>query len=125
MDPRVRRICELIEDESLVRLSVSEIAGRVNLSASRARHLFRLQTGTTIAQIRREIRLRKAVALLRESFLTIKEIAMRLGYSDTSHFSGAFKKSFRLAPNQVRRSRATLGKLPSRRRNAAARNGNK
>jgi AraC-like DNA-binding protein len=47
--------------------------------------------------------MREAEVLLRETFLTVKEIRALVGVRDESHFMRNFKKSFKLTPMQYRR----------------------
>jgi AraC-like DNA-binding protein len=46
-----------------------------------------------------------AVQLLDHSFLSIKEIAGRIGYTDQAYFSNDFKKFYRLSPGEWRKKK--------------------
>jgi AraC-like DNA-binding protein len=44
------------------------------------------------------IRLKRAAQLLRESGMSVTEIAYNVGFKDPSHFSKLFKKQFGVSP---------------------------
>jgi hypothetical protein len=48
------------------------------------------------------LRLEQAKTLLEESFLSVKEIRVRVGFGDESHFARDFKTHFGLTPTQYR-----------------------
>ena len=48
-------------------------------------------------------RLAVAANLLRQSSLSISEIALNVGYTDHSKFSNAFKKKYNLTPSEYKR----------------------
>jgi AraC-like DNA-binding protein len=50
-----------------------------------------------------------AATLLTSTFLTVKEIMVRVGFSDESHFVRYFKRSYGMTPTQYRR----LNRRPS------------
>jgi AraC family transcriptional regulator, arabinose operon regulatory protein len=80
---------------------MAELAGRVNLSTSRFRHLFAAQTGLPPSQYLRRMRLRRARLLLERSFLSVKEVMALVGYNDPSHFSRDFKQFHGVLPSIV------------------------
>jgi AraC-like DNA-binding protein len=82
----------------------TELADLVNLSGSRLRHLFKQETGTTPAQYLKAIRLKKAAALLRSTFMSIKEIAMSVGLTTASYFVREFRRSYGMTPTEFRKS---------------------
>jgi len=49
-------------------------------------------------------RMRHAVTMLRDSDLSITEIAIQLGYSDSAHFTRAFRRWTCVAPSKYRRN---------------------
>jgi transcriptional regulator GlxA family with amidase domain len=49
-----------------------------------------------------EVRLQQSKALLKQSNLSIAEIAFAVGYQDTSHFSALFKRVNAITPNEYR-----------------------
>lgn len=53
------------------------------------------------------IRLKRAAQLLKESGLTITEIAFQVGFRDSSHFSKLFKKQFGLTPKEYSKMSGT------------------
>jgi transcriptional regulator GlxA family with amidase domain len=79
------------------------IAGTLNLSASRLRHLFSAQIGLSPGQYMKLIRLQQAKGLLESSFLTVKEIASRVGARDVSHFVRNYKAVYGETPGDARR----------------------
>ena len=81
---------------------LAQIAARVNLSASRLRHLFAQQTGTSVVHYLKERRLALAHDLLRNSFLLVKEVAAAVGINDVSHFSRDYKARYGQTPRQSR-----------------------
>ena len=53
-------------------------------------------------QYLRKLRMERALELLETSLLSIKEIAAKVGYNDSSHFMREFKKSYGSTPSQYR-----------------------
>ena len=103
MDRRVKKVLATIEDNLHSKLQVKELSQSVNLSPSRLHHLFKAQIGTSIAQYIKLMRLQRAKGFLETSFLTVKEITIRVGLNDESRFVQDFKKAYGLTPAQYRR----------------------
>lgn len=64
---------------------------------------FKEQFGTTIFGFIHNLRMSLAKKLLLGTNKTAKEIAYESGYSSPQHFSNAFKKSFGMSPNSIRK----------------------
>ena len=109
MDRRIEVVISNMEDQPAKGWQTSELADLVNLSGSRLRHLFKQETGTTPAQYLKTIRLRKAAALLRTTFMSIKEIALSVGLTTASYFVREFRKSYGMTPTEFRHSVAKFG----------------
>src|SRR5688572_487062 len=102
MDRRVQIVRAAIEADFRRAWNSEELARLVNLSASRLRHLFKAETGTTPAQYLKSVRMREAQKLLMTTFLSVKEIMHRVGITDESHFGHEFRKTYGLAPSKFR-----------------------
>jgi AraC-like DNA-binding protein len=92
-----------------------EIAIRLNLSASRLRHLFKERTGWSPGQFAKERKLWKARKILQETFCSVKESAAMAGFSDLSHFVRDYKTRFGCRPSETPvRARGQLAKSANR-----------
>jgi transcriptional regulator GlxA family with amidase domain len=85
-------------------VSTEELARFVNLSESRFRALFTSRLGITPARYMKALRLRQADVLVRESFMTIKEVMAATGFNDESHFLRDYKDCYGCCPS-VRRGK--------------------
>jgi len=65
---------------------------------------FKAATGKTPLRYLQEIRIANARDLLKNSNLNILEVAQRVGYQDTAHFSALFKSLTRMTPSAFRKS---------------------
>jgi AraC family transcriptional regulator, arabinose operon regulatory protein len=102
VDPRVQRIFELIAEKVERPLALEELSHQVNLSVSRLRHLFKAETGITPSQYLKRRRLEKAGELAATTFLSVKEIMVRVGMRDESHFVRDFQRRHGLSPRRYR-----------------------
>ena len=102
MDERIQIVRATIRTEFGRVLDLEELARLVNLSPSRLRHLFKMETGKTPAQYLKSVRMQEAHVLIRTTFLSVKEIRNRVGISDDSHFAHDFKKAYGLSPSTYR-----------------------
>jgi transcriptional regulator GlxA family with amidase domain len=91
------------------KLTISELSAIVGLSPSRFAHLFRLATGVSPVRYLHEMRMCHAQELLRATALPVSEVMRRVGWSDASHFSKAFRRRFGIGPRGYRHARATAG----------------
>lgn len=108
MDRRVEKVVELIKKEDIEHApSLKELARSMNLSYSRLRHLFKSEMGVTPTQYLRLLRMRQTQELLETTYLSVKEIMVRLGINDESHFLRGFKREFGLTPTEYRMQRAS------------------
>jgi AraC family L-rhamnose operon transcriptional activator RhaR len=66
------------------------------------RQQFRSQTGMTINQYQRQVRICHAQYLLQHSRLMVSEISMRCGFEDSNYFSVVFTRETGMTPSQWR-----------------------
>ena len=85
-------------------ISLEELADTFGYSVAHCSRLIRQETGTGFAALTRRIRMNLAVALLRETGLTISEISERVGYQTPESFIRAFEKETGMSPTRFRRS---------------------
>lgn len=102
LDPRITWAVGYMHAHLGDALSISELAERVNLSASRFRALFTTQIGLAPATYLQRLRLRRARLLVERTFLSIKEVMVLVGYNDPSHFSRDFRRQHGQPPSAFR-----------------------
>jgi AraC-like DNA-binding protein len=85
-------------------LDLTGIASAAGISVRYVQSLFQA-TGSTAQQFIREQRLRHAADLLANQYkkVTVTEIALAAGFSNSSHFAAAFKQLFDCTPSEYRR----------------------
>lgn len=113
MDRRIELVIAKLKTDPASAWDFTVLAVLVNLSPSRFRHLFKQETGTTPAQYLKEVRLRRAAKLLRNTFLQIKQILKQVGLGSNAHFVHDFRKLYGMTPTSYRR---TIGRNAKRQR---------
>jgi AraC-like DNA-binding protein len=98
LDKRVEKIIQMMREDVRGELSLSEFAQSVNLSVWRLCHIFKSDVGMPPMRYLRLLRMERAKALLESSFLSVKEIAYRVGLNDESHFVRDFKSTYGSSP---------------------------
>ncbi|MFJ3058867.1 helix-turn-helix transcriptional regulator [Herbaspirillum sp. NPDC087042] len=86
--------------------SIADIARQCNMSTSYFMRAFKKTTGKTPHQWMLSQRIALAQDYLRNSGLTLAEVATRCNFSDQSHFSRAFNHSLGMSPSAWRRQAA-------------------
>lgn len=87
-----------MRDDVRGELSLTEFAQSVNLSVWRLCHIFKSDVGMPPIRYLRLLRMERAKVLLESSFLSVKEIAFRVGLNDESHFVRDFKSTYGYSP---------------------------
>lgn len=102
-DTMVRRVLKELRSRFNEKLSPTELARQQGLTPRHVQRRFKTATGKTLQQTLLEIRLEQARKLLRESPLTIAEVAMETGFSDINRFPAYFRKRYGDTPRNFRR----------------------
>jgi AraC-like DNA-binding protein len=99
---RIQPILKLIEDDYTRPLSLDEMAGTAHLSRSHCCALFQLALGTTPIAYRNNRRLMEGQRLLRNTTLTVREIAYRVGFRSVQEFDRLFRREVGMPPRAFR-----------------------
>lgn len=100
---RIDVIIAYMETDLRSSVTPDKVASLVNLSPSRLRHLFREETGMSLRQYQKQLRMKKARKLLEDSFLSVKEIMVETGINDRNVFARNFRETFGSSPREHRR----------------------
>lgn len=92
-----------IRDNYKERYSLKEIANQLSISPYYLEHLFKKEFGTSIIEYRNHLRLMTAKELLRDTSISITQIAFELGWNDSNYFSNYFKKETGMSPSEYRK----------------------
>ncbi len=99
-DARVEKAIRIIKKNINVNLSAETIATAINISAPRLMQLFKLKTGVTIRRYRLWHRLYMTCVRLGEGY-NLTSAATSAGFTDSSHFSNAFKGMMGTSPSSM------------------------
>lgn len=99
---------QIVSERIYGKLSVSDLATAVNVSASQLTVLFRTYLGISPAKYITRIRLEESKNILSEGKMSIGEIAELLGYTSIQHYSKQFRTWFGVTPSSFA-SRKTPG----------------
>lgn len=102
-DP-VEGMLRWIEEHYHEKFELARLSRDAHLSATYASALFRKETGKNLGTFIAERRMNQACRLLEGSDCSIKEVGMRVGYSNFSHFCKIFKRIIGCPPQAYRRS---------------------
>lgn len=95
---RANRVIEILSRD-LAEPPTLELIGReIGCSHYYLSRTFSGETGFTIPQYLRKLRMERAAELLRSGKCNVTEAAMEVGYSSLSHFSSAFQETFGCCP---------------------------
>jgi YesN/AraC family two-component response regulator len=84
-------------------ISLGQVAAQVLLSPTYFSVVFGREVGETFIEYLTNVRIRKAIELLRATPLTSSEIGYRVGYHNPRYFYSVFRKVTGLPPNEFRR----------------------
>ncbi len=101
------RLNQFIDQETSSSPDNSAIANAMCISESHLYSLCQKEFGLTPQQYVMARRMQRAHFLLTNSQMPLTEIALELGFSQTSSFSRAYKNHYRVTPSSVRRKLST------------------
>ena len=101
-DARIKKAIRLLRDHPERNWDTRALSRECGLSKSRLHILFSLASGTTVRIYLRRTRLARALRLLSEPTLAIKDVAARCGLPNQSHFGKVFRVAVGITPGRYR-----------------------
>lgn len=99
----VKKVLDYISAHYREPLSVKELSGLSNYSEFYFMKLFKQYTGKTAAAYLNDYRLEKAKSLLLHTDVSVTDIALDVGFNNTSYFIKKFQEANQLSPHKFRK----------------------
>lgn len=99
---RLNTVINHIEENYPEPISNKDLADLIHLSEDRFNHLFKESMDKAPLQYINEIRLRKAMHMLKKNNLPVSEVALAVGFQDYNHFGRMFRKQYGRTPMEIR-----------------------
>lgn len=100
--PIIRDILAYLFANYTQNIHIQQLAEKNHISPEHLSRQFKKEVGNTITAFIAELRTQKAGELLKSTKLSISEIAMYVGYSDSNYFVKVFKKRYGMTPSAYR-----------------------
>jgi signal transduction histidine kinase/DNA-binding LacI/PurR family transcriptional regulator/AraC-like DNA-binding protein len=95
----VRQAMAYIHEQYAEPISRSELAALVGISERHLTHCFRQETGLTPITYLNRYRIRQARSLLEQGGMNVTEVALAVGFSDSSYFARVFRDEVGISPH--------------------------
>ena len=99
---RLKPLFDHVREHYAEKLSVADAAALARMSAPQFMKTFKKVAGTTLVAYLNHVRLANGSRLLRETSLSVAEIASAVGFADQSYFDKRFKRAFGRTPMAFR-----------------------
>ena len=96
-------LTELLHDQWNQPISLREIASNIGVHPVTISKYFRKYFSCTLGEYQRKLKVEKSIQLIKESKLSLTEIAFLCGFTDQSHFIRNFKKMTGFLPKDFQR----------------------
>ncbi len=113
MDEHLAQVFEHLSLDELLHLPVGGLAKKFNCSRRHLNRIFHQYFGFSVAALRMEMRLLKAVSLLRDPAAKVSNVAQECGFNHSGLFNLCFKKRFGDTPGNWRRAATAPAKAQS------------
>lgn len=100
-DERLNDIMNYIHENYLT-VTLEELTEQMHLSKPYLSKYIKEKSGKTFGEIVKSVRMKKACTLLKNTSMTVENIADSVGYQNVEHFNRLFKKKYELTPVQYR-----------------------
>jgi AraC-like DNA-binding protein len=98
------RLTEIIQENiSDEMFGVSELAAEIGMSRSNLLRKIKKLSNVSASQFIRQVRLQKAMEMLRQTTLAVSEISYKVGFSSTSYFIKCFRDEYGYPPGEAGR----------------------
>ncbi len=104
----VRQAMAHIHEHYAEPISRSELAARVGISERHLTHCFGQETGLTPITYLNRYRIRQARTLLEQGEMNVTEVALAVGFSDSSYFARVFREEVGVSPHAYQRGERPL-----------------
>ena len=99
---QVETAIDFIRHNYMNLISLSDVADSLNISSQYLSKIFKDEVGCKYIDFLNEVRLERAYALVVDTDLLIKDIALRTGFSNSQYFIRRFKARYRVTPSRLR-----------------------
>ncbi len=99
---KLLRAIELIETSHEHRINQRHLASGAGLSERQLERLFRKYLDTSPSRYARDFRLARARDLLRQTRMSVIEVAIACGFTTASHFTKSYRERFGSTPGEDR-----------------------
>lgn len=101
-DRRLLRVLEFMKSHFAISLTLDQLATEAGISRFHFSRMFKEKIGVTPHRYTVQLRMQHAERLLRETDLSIGEIALTCGYIHQGHFAASFAREFNCSPAAFR-----------------------
>ncbi len=105
-EDHVLKLFEELAASDLLNLAVGDLARKFNCSRRHLNRLFHQHFGLSVASLKMEMRLLRAISLLRNRDAKVITVAEECGFNHLGLFNTVFKKRFGVSPGEWRRASA-------------------
>lgn len=102
---KLRLITDWMAEHAAEEFSLDRLAAQAGLSRFHFQRLFKAATGVTPSCYHIDLRMEEARRLLRETKMSVIDVALEVGYASPSHFARLFRRETGLSPSDYRRQR--------------------
>lgn len=95
-------ILRFIEENYTESVTLADLAKRLALSESRVSHVVRQSCNASFRELLVERRIRGAMELLRDSGMSVLQVALSCGFEDVAHFHRLFRQRVGVTPAKYR-----------------------
>ena len=103
-EERIHKAVSFIDDRYSDQLTLTDLAEQASFSVYHFSRVFQLITGVSPMKYLKQVRLRAAVTLLKNSGKSVTEVAMESGFTSISTFNASFKEYFGTSPAGIKKN---------------------
>ena len=100
---KIDKMIDYIKQNFTSKINAGDVAKMGGLSVGRALHLFKAETGLTISDYIKKMRIDYSKYLLLSTDISLADSAIEAGFFDQSHFTKTFKRIERMTPSHFRK----------------------
>ncbi|MGN0178018.1 MAG: response regulator [Monoglobaceae bacterium] len=101
---KVKKIIEYIDENYYKNIKLDDIAKHMLMSSFYTSRIFKKETGKNLVDYINEVRVNKAMQMMRENDMKIYQVAEQVGIDNTQYFSKIFKKYCGQTPTEYMES---------------------